>query len=329
MTSLICAALTIISATIVLFRHREKLGLPSLRISIAIAVCDIIYSTCQIFFFNNSYMSERTELQLRAFLWMMAGSTVTFVLLTVCVGLHMVLLVLTKGNGWWASRLLPWYEIVSFTLGFLITHPYMYLFESVQWIPTAQVFYIKDTMSASRRNVWLLEWMWVFSGIVFLFVVAVLMNIYMSSAWRNLEKVSNVPGDIEAGSGRSTFSEMKRKKIRSVTFRLTLYPMIPVVTQIMVVVGNLLLRSPFWVYVLASIMPSFQGTFNFFAYVLNPTLDGHRHKIVDFVLRRNQGKKASKFAALKDTESTHHLSETLRAPDSLYSLSKEEGVYQI
>ncbi|KAJ2586128.1 hypothetical protein IWW49_004191 [Coemansia sp. RSA 1797] len=327
--SVVLSIITIVSVIVVLFKNRNLTSHASLRISMASAVCDIIYSVCQMFIFNNEFMSKLPEINLRVFLWMMAGSTVTFVLLTVSMGIHLVLMVLTK-NTYWAMRIQPYYEVASFALGFLITHPYMYLFQTVQWVPTAQLFYLVENVSVSRRNTWLIHWAWVFAGIVFLFLITLAVNVQMGRVWRERKNASNTPETVvgmEKGK-QVEYSSTKRKYIRSVTFRLSIYQLIPIVTQIMVVVCNFLQRAPFWLFVLANILPTFQGTFNFLAYIVNPALDQYRKRFIVFVFRRNR-KPEPEFTALNDTASSYREPSTIRGTESLYSMYKEVPVMQI
>ncbi|KAJ1845138.1 hypothetical protein LPJ70_002638, partial [Coemansia sp. RSA 2708] len=290
-------------------------------ISTAIAVCDIIYSVCQMFIFNNTYMSNLTEIHLRAFLWLMAGSTVTFIFLSVCMGIQLVLMVLANQR-LMAERVQPWYEVVSFLTGFLITHPYMYLFKSVRWVPTAQMFYLEDDISVSKRNVWLIHWTWVFVGIVFLFCVAIAVYLQMARVWRAKAEFQRPPEHLDKLRSRDgRYTDAERRHIRSVTTRVTLYPMIPVITQTMVVTCNLLPRPPFWLFVMANIMPTLQGTFNFLVYIMNPALDVFRKALVDLFLCRSYVPDK-----IELSDSMQHLPSTLRGPGSLYSLPKDDHV---
>ncbi|KAJ2809865.1 hypothetical protein GGI24_007132, partial [Coemansia furcata] len=135
--SIVFSAIVILTTIVLVFRNRSLIARPSMRISTSIAVCDMVYSVCQMFIFNNEYMEKLTEVRLRVMLWIMSGSSVAFVFLSSCMGIQLLLTVLTR-NSHWAGIIQPYYEITSFFLAFLITHPYLYVFQTVMWIPSAQ-----------------------------------------------------------------------------------------------------------------------------------------------------------------------------------------------
>ncbi|KAJ1955017.1 hypothetical protein EC988_002114 [Linderina pennispora] len=154
--SVVCCIIVLLSSTVFVIKNRNLLSRPSLRLSTSIAVCDLIYSVSQLFVFNNEYMSGRNELTVRAMLWIMAGASVTFVLLSTCMGIQLLLTVLTRKSRY-AYRIQPYYEVASFFIGFFVTHPYMYLFTKVAWLPTAQSFHIRAPMHVFFRNLWLMQ----------------------------------------------------------------------------------------------------------------------------------------------------------------------------
>ncbi|KAJ2451810.1 hypothetical protein EV183_003338 [Coemansia sp. RSA 2336] len=326
--SIVVSSLVILVTAVVLWKNFNLLRRPSLRLTAPIAVCDIIYSVCQMFVFNNSYMSQLPEIRLRTILWIMSGSTVSFILLSSCIGIQLVLSVATR-NRRICDIIEPWYEVGSFFIGYLITHPYMYVFKHVKWIPTAQVFYLEDEIQVSRRNLWVIHWMWIFVGIVFLFLAALLTFLQMHRIWSDRNSVQRSPELVETKDGpkRKTYTKAERKRIFSVTLRVLMYPMIPVITQIMVVICNFLARPPFWLYVMANIMPTFQGILNFIAFALNPAFDKPRSSFVSFIMRRGSNRPPQQdFKAIEETDSTRHLQETLRGPESVYSMSNEKHI---
>ncbi|KAJ2712852.1 hypothetical protein H4R19_002545 [Coemansia spiralis] len=325
--SIVCSASVILATCYVCLTNVKLMRRPSLRIATAIAVCDLMYSACQVMVFNNKYMSSLAESRLRAILWVMAGSTVSFVLLSTCMGIQLALAVVTR-RGRLALMVQPWYEVASFTAGFLITHPYLYLFRSVRWIPTAQVFYLEDNVAVARRNLWLIQWMWVFASIVFLFCIAVATYMRMSGSWKETAERSS-PGmpeklDLLDSGTMQMITPERGRYIRSVTLRVTMYPMIPVVTQTMVVVGNLLSRAPFWLFVLANIMPTIQGVLNFIAYVMSPALDEYRKPLVKRLLGI-KGKTGPEFGPLASTDDSQPPSPASTLPRNTYSAYKAGG----
>ncbi|KAJ2881930.1 hypothetical protein FB639_002505 [Coemansia asiatica] len=238
------------------------------------------------------------------------------------MGIQLLLTVLThKGN--WANVIQPWYEVSSFFFAFLITHPYMYLFKKVQWITSAQLFYLSDTVSVSRRNVWLIQWMWVFAGIVFLFCIAVFTYLKMSQVWRATNSQATPEKlDLLDTNTMNVMTDERKKYIRSVTFRVTCYPVIPIITQLMLVIGNLMAAPPYWIFVMANVMPSTQGILNFLVYIMNPALDIYRKKFIKRMLGIKQ-KTKEKFGRLDDSDDTIDLCPSISQPSSLYGSHKE------
>ncbi|KAJ2796521.1 hypothetical protein H4R20_005506 [Coemansia guatemalensis] len=283
------------------------------------------------FIFNNNYMSKLSELHLRFFLWLMAGSTVTFVLLSSCMGLQVLLRVLTH-NQHLTNYIQPWYELGGFICGFLITHPYMYLFRQVRWIPTAQLFFLDDELSVSRRNVWLIHWMWVFAGIVFLIFVTVVSFVKLLPTWREVDKVSNIrtPEKLDIlETPPMAMRNNRQKYVRAATLRISGYFLIPIVTQLMVVVGNLLSRAPYWLFVMANIMPATQGMLNMVAFIMSPSLDSHRKAFVRGIHRigHRRGRSSGKTG---DSEMGLHYPISSTQPSSTFSTfspRKEEYSY--
>ncbi|KAJ2374197.1 hypothetical protein IW150_003235 [Coemansia sp. RSA 2607] len=200
----------------------------------------------------------------------------------------------------------------------------MYLFKSVKWIPSAQLFYLNDKLSVSRRNVWVLQWMWVFTGIIFLFGVAVFTYLKMSQVWRATSTSQGTPEklDLLDSNTMNAMTDERKKYIRSVTFRVTCYPVIPIVTQLMLVVGNLMEAPPYWLYVVSNVMPSTQGILNFLVYMMNPALDIYRKKFIKRMLGIKQ-KTREKFGRLEDSDS-EELFPTITQPSSLYSTTPKD-----
>ncbi|KAJ2900548.1 hypothetical protein GGI21_004128 [Coemansia aciculifera] len=325
--SIVLSVIVILATIVLVFRNRSLIARPSMRISTSIAACDVIYSVCQMFIFNNDYMTKLSETRLRVMLWIMSGSSVSFVFLSSCMGIQLLLTVLTR-NSHWATVIQPYYEVSSFFLAFLITHPYLYIFEAVMWIPSAQVYYLKDAdVSTSRRNLWLIQWMWIFMGIVFLFFVAVFTYLKMSQVWREASATHGAPEklDLLDTATLNALSEERKKYIRSVTLRVTCYPIIPILTQTLLVVGNLLAAPPYWLFVLSNVLPSTQGTLNFIVYCMNPALDVYRKSLMTR-LRGTRKKREENFGKLSDTESTRHLPSP-SLPSSAYSAQKDDYAY--
>ncbi|KAJ1834543.1 hypothetical protein LPJ63_001883, partial [Coemansia sp. RSA 2711] len=157
-----------------------------------IAVCDTIYSTCQLCVFNNDFMSSRSEMNLRVIHWLMSGSILSFAFLAACVGIQLVLTVLSKNTAI-ARRIQPWYEATGLLLGFLITHPFLYLYEKVQWAPKSQAFHIISDHTYYRATSWLTMWAWLTMCCTFLLVVGILVFYKMFFAFADYAKLAVFP----------------------------------------------------------------------------------------------------------------------------------------
>ncbi|KAJ1963764.1 hypothetical protein GGI12_001849 [Dipsacomyces acuminosporus] len=273
------------------FRKRELVKRPSFRLSAWIAVCDIIFSACGICTFNNDYMASLSEMHLRVIHWLMSSSTLSFVFLTVCLGIHLVLTVLTH-KAHIARPIQPWYEYISLFLGFFISHPFLYMYERVQWIYKSQIFHIATRMYIYRRNTWLTRWFWIFGGSIFLLVVAVGICWKMILSFTSTTSLTNLPeGDSKWDDQTlSSINSQRIKEIRSVTLRITLYPLVPIFTQVWVITASNLSKCPYWLFVLANLIPATQGMLNFLVFLLNPAWDNTRRNL----LKRSQYKDVEK-----------------------------------
>ncbi|KAJ2600540.1 hypothetical protein H4R99_003300 [Coemansia sp. RSA 1722] len=117
-------------------------------------------------------------------------------------------------------------------------------------------------------------------------------------------------------------SDERKKYIRSVTIRVSCYPIIPIVTQLMVVIANLAPASPYWLFVLANITPSTQGILNFLVYIMNPALDMYRRRYTKRILGIRHKKR---FGKLEESEDTVDLYPSVSHPDSIYSSHKDHS----
>ncbi|KAI8323063.1 hypothetical protein GQ54DRAFT_258921 [Martensiomyces pterosporus] len=310
--SIISSGFVIAAVIYCCFYKRALINRPSFRLSAWIAACDVIYSACGLCTFDNAFMSSLSEIQLRVVHWFMTASVVSFVFLTVCLGIHLVLTVLTHKSHI-ARPIQPWYEYISMFLGFFITHPILYMYRRMQWLPMSQVFHIVTDPSLYRRNSWLTEWAWVFAGTFFLLGVSIAVCNKMILSFTSTAKLTRLPeGDSQwDGETMSSITSQRIKEIRSVTIRITLYPLVPIFTQTWVLVASNLTICPMWLFVVANLVPATQGMINFLIFLMNPAWDNSRRKL----LRRARPTDIER-PVLKDTKigyaqsdsSTAHLS---------------------
>ncbi|KAJ1899554.1 hypothetical protein LPJ66_002031 [Kickxella alabastrina] len=256
--------------------------LTTFRLSAWIALCDIIYSACQLCTYDNYYMVFLSETQLRVIYWLMSASTLSFAFLSGCIGLQMILTVVFK-KGHHHHRIEPWYGCVSLFLGFLITHPIMYIYKLVQWRYDMQVFHVYDNPKYFNIASWVTMWAWMFATCAFLFVTAAL--VWWTLATVNKEKMGcMVLPEGESSWYKSPAAQMsigQRKWQRLIIIRIMLYPLVPIVTQTWVLCANMTPVCPMWLYVIANIMPATQGMLNLLIFLGNPALDKSRRRIVD------------------------------------------------
>ncbi|KAI8319931.1 hypothetical protein GQ54DRAFT_264521 [Martensiomyces pterosporus] len=278
--SIVSSGFVVAAVVLSCLRKPQLLSRTSFRLSAWIAVCDIIYSACGLCTFDNGYMSGLSEMHLRVIHWFMSGSILSFVFLTVCLGIHLILTVLTHKSNI-ARPIQAFYEYVSVFLGFLLAHPILYLYTLVQWAPRAQVFHIQADPAEYNRNAWLTKWMWILGSIVFLLGVSVAV---CNKMIRSFSKTSSLTAYPEGTSEWdditiSSVNAQRKREIRSVTLRIACYPLVPIFTQTWVLAANTVNLCPMWLYVLANLLPATQGMINFLIFLMNPAWDGQRSKI--------------------------------------------------
>ncbi|KAJ2871594.1 hypothetical protein FB639_004456 [Coemansia asiatica] len=70
-----------------------------------------------------------------------------------------------------------------------------------------------------------------------------------------------------------------RRKTRFVIFQSLLYVFVPICTQSWILVANMIVNYPMWLYVMASIVPATQGMLNLLVFINNPVFDRHRREM--------------------------------------------------
>ncbi|KAJ1958746.1 hypothetical protein EC988_000113 [Linderina pennispora] len=246
-------------------------------------------------------MTSLPMINLRAINWMMKGSVLSFILLSVCLGIHLILTVVMRKKHL-ADKIQYWYEPVSLIAGFLISHPIMYLYDGVQWKVNSQGFHFIGDPNTFKRNSWLILWGWVFAGVIFLVAVSFMVYIVMLSTFRGTIQYMQMPegDDCLETLTSSSISKERKRLIRSVIMRIAMYPAVPIFTQGWVLAANTVTTLPYWLYVVASLMPALQGVLNFLVFLFNPAWDGQRRMLIDPFLKRIEKKQKPK---QKDLES--------------------------
>ncbi|KAJ2381833.1 hypothetical protein GGI05_005847, partial [Coemansia sp. RSA 2603] len=270
-SSIVSSIIVIALVVVNVLRRSSNLKIVSFRIPASIAICDLIYSVCQICTYYNDYMSTRPEMQLRVIHWFMSATTVSFVNLSFCIGLQMLLnVVLNKVHI--HNRISPYYELVSFLFGFIVTHPILYIYTKVQWATMAQVFHIYTEPSYYKATSWATKWVWVLAGCVALLVFVCMIYWRMIEIVRKTDKDLNHPEGTAFWCGKSDTNGAitLRHNISSAINRCICYPLVPIFTQTWILVANMIVETPMWLYVMASIIPATQGMLNLFIFINHP-----------------------------------------------------------
>ncbi|KAJ1963299.1 hypothetical protein GGI12_002133 [Dipsacomyces acuminosporus] len=302
--SIVSSCFVIAAVIVSCYRKPEFRNRTSFRLSAWIAACDLIYSALGICTFNNGYMSDLSEMHLRVIHWLMSASTMCFVFLTVAMGIQLILTVLThKSNV--ARRIEKYYEYVCTFMALVLTHPILYLYERVEWVPTAQIFHIKTYRKIYNRNVWLTKWMWIVTSIVFLLIVTLLIWNKMIRSFTKTAKLSNFPEGKSRWDDEMTLSSVnaqRKREIRSVTLRIVCYPLVPIFTQSWVFAANMITNLPMWLYVVGSLLPALQGVLNFLIFLMNPAWDGYRSKLFKRILPPSASSSSTSATGFKEIE---------------------------
>ncbi|KAJ2107945.1 hypothetical protein GGI01_000634 [Coemansia sp. RSA 376] len=303
--SIVSSGFVIAAVVTACIRNHRLYNLPSFRLSAWIAACDMVYSACQLCVFENAYMRTLSEIHLRIIHWLMSASTMSFVFMSACVALDVLLITVMRSNHI-SRRIQPWYEYVSLFLGFVLTHPILYIYKMLQWSSRAQIFHIYDDPTYYKITSWVTKWAWLFAACVFMFAVLVITIHEMCKSSKDLKNQMTYPAHVYSSGDASYMSlgHMSKQKIRLVTLRLMLYPVVPIMTQIWVLSANMTPNCPMWLYVMANLVPATQGMINFLVFAFNPAWDRLRRKWFE---RMRTSVHASEFSTLKGSSvgSTH------------------------
>ncbi|KAJ2908340.1 hypothetical protein GGI21_002982, partial [Coemansia aciculifera] len=261
--SIVSSVFVITTVAIACIRIRDMYNTTSFRLSAWIAACDTVYSACQLCVFDNGYMSSLSEMNLRVIHWLMSGSTMSFVFMSASVALHVVVVRFTKYKHI-VERIQPWYEFVSLLVGFVLTHPILYLYKMLQWSSRAQIFHIYDDPAYYNLTSWLTKWSWLFAACVFMFACMVYQAVVMLKTSKEVVNAGKSNMYLERGcylddANYAPISTNPKNSTSSVTLRLMLYPAVPLLTQIWVLAANMSPNCPMWLYVMANLAPAIQG----------------------------------------------------------------------
>ncbi|KAJ1936455.1 hypothetical protein FBU59_005045, partial [Linderina macrospora] len=86
-----------------------------------------------------------------------------------------------------------------------------------------------------------------------------------------------------------------------------------------VIAANMVTTLPYWLYVVASLMPALQGVFNFLVFLFNPAWDGQRKILIDPFLKRVEKRRNKRKQPDLESETIEML--TYHTNDSTIKLS--------
>ncbi|KAJ1931960.1 hypothetical protein EC988_009616 [Linderina pennispora] len=142
----------------------------------------------------------------------------------------------------------------------------------------------------------------------------------MSQVWKVTRDTFAAPEklDLLDDDTISSMTEERKRYIRSVTLRVTFYPLIPVITQTWLVANAMMLLPPFWLFIMCYLMPSIQGILNFLVYIMNPALDIYRKAFVAWITGRRE-KQEKEYGRLNRHQSSAELNDDDNAFKSVRS----------
>ncbi|KAJ1912321.1 hypothetical protein H4219_005651 [Mycoemilia scoparia] len=148
--------LTIIIIVAVQSRHYDMLDKVSLRLSVVIALGDLVYSIVQIIFNMESFTDKLSEIQIRTlYLFQLIGFHL-LVFATTCIAFHLHISTLL-GKQTLARKFSPYYELVTIILSVVISHPILYTFVAIRKAKGMRLIIIADkSLSRLRMNTWLM-----------------------------------------------------------------------------------------------------------------------------------------------------------------------------
>ncbi|KAJ1918470.1 hypothetical protein H4219_002564 [Mycoemilia scoparia] len=131
--SIVCSLLVIGTVLAHISHHgiRER---PSFRLSASLAISDILCSVFQILVFQfPNIFSNASEKSIRGFIYMFQAGLVSFVYLTSCIVIQLILTV-AMNKHWLARKISPWYEVVAWPLSMITASSSMVAFDHIKWL---------------------------------------------------------------------------------------------------------------------------------------------------------------------------------------------------
>ncbi|KAJ1916638.1 hypothetical protein H4219_003653 [Mycoemilia scoparia] len=164
-------------------RNHDMIDRVSFRLSISIAVSDMIYACVQLIFNNEKLTDTFSSLQIRtlSFFHLLGFNGLIFT--TACIAFHLHLTaLLTKQK--LARKISPWYELIAWGLAALVAHPTFYAFDKWAKIRAINII-ILGYYSVIRYHmiVWLM-YGWCALALLYCLLVCVLVIIRMLPLWK-------------------------------------------------------------------------------------------------------------------------------------------------
>ncbi|KAJ1678197.1 hypothetical protein EV182_004578, partial [Spiromyces aspiralis] len=164
----------------------------SFRLSVSIALANIIFALCQFIRLDWSAMPSLNQPSLRALEWMTRGANLTYVFINVCIATQLFLTFVTNYHKL-ALTLHCWYEVASWVSAFFITHPVMYVGDSVVWDEAGSR---RIEILSDRRHIVAVNWLCyrvpVIIGLVYCVSMSALVVFHLCHVHRRMNSVHSL-----------------------------------------------------------------------------------------------------------------------------------------
>jgi len=238
----------------------------SVRLSGWISVADILMLGTQILYIHGDVIATFPDIAVGFVLSTLQSSSLWFVYLTVCVTINLHLTVLVPKYSHIADKLDPWLVPVSFVWAILTTIPLHFI--NPYWDAPTGTFG-KTPTNVWTPYMWLSQYVWTIIGILYCFVVVVLVIIKLIRLDRQKQSSLHT---------HSTQEEVRvRNRMRKVMIRLVFYPVVPIITQTwLIVMNSMLATNPNFITIVNTnnLANSIQGLLNGIVFTINPAVYG-------------------------------------------------------
>ncbi|KAJ1918699.1 hypothetical protein H4219_002421 [Mycoemilia scoparia] len=163
----------------------------SFRLSISIAIADLMYSIIQLIVNNESYTDTLSEMGIRTLFFFHLLCYNALIFTTACVAFHLHMTALANRRKL-ARKISPYYELIAWVVSAIVGHPIFYIYKRFSKIHGMNVIMTADTsMGHIRALVWLM-YGWCAIALLYCAFVCVLVVIRLLPKWRDSGRSSYV-----------------------------------------------------------------------------------------------------------------------------------------